>query len=273
MRKILFTASICLSLNLANAAVLATVNGKDITDTELNKRLEQVLAGKSINSLPAEQKRMLIQQYIAQYLIIEDAKKKGYEKDKLYSENLELAKESILMGVYQQKLADDVKVDSSKVKALYEKNKDQFIEPAAVHARHILVKSDAEARVIISELGTLKGSALTSKFEELARAKSIDPGSASRGGDLGWFGQADMVKPFSDAAFSLKNGTFTKTPVKTQFGYHVILKEESRAKKQLTLSDANVKRFIENQLKAQEVNILMNEKAKELFQGAKVEIK
>ena len=82
-----------------------------------------------------------------------------------------------------------------------------------------------------------------------------------------------MVKPFSDAAFSLKNGTFTKTPVKTQFGYHVILKEESRAKKQLTLSDANVKRFIENQLKAQEVNILMNEKAKELFQGAKVEIK
>ena len=106
MRKILFTASICLSLNLANAAVLATVNGKDITDTELNKRLEQVLAGKSINSLPAEQKRMLIQQYIAQYLIIEDAKKKGYEKDKLYSENLELAKESILMGVYQQKLAE-----------------------------------------------------------------------------------------------------------------------------------------------------------------------
>ena len=270
MKKILVLASLCASLN---AAVLAVVNGKEITDTELNKRLEQVLGGKSISSLPAEQKRMFIQQYIAQHLIIEDAKKKGYEKDKLYAENLDLAKESILMGVYQQKLADEIKIDNSKVKALYDKNKNQFVEPAAVHARHILVNSDAEARAIISELGTLKGSALTSKFEELAKAKSIDPGSASRGGDLGWFGEADMVKPFSDAAFSLKNGTFTKTPVKTQFGYHVILKEEARAKKQLTLSDANVKKFIENQIKAQEVNSLMNQKAKELFDAAKVEIK
>ena len=169
--------------------------------------------------------------------------------------------------------ADKVKIDNSKVKALYDKNKAQFVEPAQVKARHILVKSDAEAKEIISELGSLKGSALTQKFEELARSKSIDPGSASRGGDLGWFGQQDMVKPFSDAAFSLKNGTFTRTPVKTQYGFHVILKEDSKARKQLTLSDASVKNFIENQLKIQEVQQLMNKKAMELFQGAKVEIK
>lgn len=272
MKKVLITA-LCASVTFLNAAVVATVNGKDITDSEIDKKLERVLAGKSISSLPAEQKRAIIQQYIAQYLILDDARRQNLEKDKLYTENLELAKEDILLGVYQQKMADKVKIDNSKVKALYDKNKAQFVEPAQVKARHILVKSDAEAKEIISELGSLKGSALTQKFEELARSKSIDPGSASRGGDLGWFGQQDMVKPFSDAAFSLKNGTFTRTPVKTQYGFHVILKEDSKARKQLTLSDASVKNFIENQLKIQEVQQLMNKKAMELFQGAKVEIK
>ncbi len=92
-----------------------------------------------------------------------------------------------------------------------------------VRARHILVKTEAEAMAVIDELRKNKAD-----FEELARTKSTGPSSA-RGGDLGFFAKGAMVKPFSDAAFALKPGEITRKPVKTQFGWHVIKLEERRS--------------------------------------------
>ena len=90
-------------------------------------------------------------------------------------------------------------------------------------ARHILVKTEAEANDILAQVR--KGS----DFAKIAKEKSLDPGSKEKGGDLGWFSPAGMVKPFSDAVTSLKKGEVSTTPVQTQFGWHVIKLVDSRA--------------------------------------------
>lgn len=271
MKKIVcvFTALfVAVSLN---AAVVATVDGKNITDTQINEELAPILGGRDINSLPAQQKTAVIQQYIAGKLLLEDAKKQNFEKSADYGKALERAKDQIIFNLYQKKLYDSVKVDNAKVKAAYDKNKSQFVRPASVQARHILVENEADAKSIINELKNLKGDALTNKFAEIARAKSIDTNSGQQGGALPEFGEGDMVKPFSDAAFSLKKGEISKTPVKTQFGYHIILKENAQAKKQLTFNE--VKAGLENDYKMQEMQKLLSQKVQELSSKVKIEFK
>ena len=93
-----------------------------------------------------------------------------------------------------------------------------------VHARHILVKTKEEADAIIKQLD---GGA---KFEDIAKEKSSDPGSGAQGGDLGWFGPGQMVPEFEKAAFALEPGAYTKEPVQSQFGFHIIKVEDKRAK-------------------------------------------
>ena len=93
-----------------------------------------------------------------------------------------------------------------------------------MHARHILVKTKEEADAIIKQLD---GGA---KFEDIAKEKSTDPGSGAQGGDLGWFSAGQMVPEFEKAAFALEPGKYTKEPVQSQFGFHIILLEDKRAK-------------------------------------------
>lgn len=270
MRKIsLVAATLFASLSL-NAATVATVNGNKISDTEVSEFFAPMLRGQDFNKLPEQQQKTLVQQYIMQDLILQDAKKQNFEKDPAYAKELERAKEAILINLYQSKLMKDIKVDSSKVKAFYEQNKNQFVKPARVKAKHILVASEEEAKNIINELKSLKGSALESKFAELAKTKSMDTGSARNGGELGWFDESAMVKPFTDAVFALKKGDMTKTPVKTNFGYHIILKQDSRAKEQAKFDD--VKQGIESRLKFEEFQKKINLKGQELYKAAKVEI-
>lgn len=116
----------------------------------------------------------------------------------------------------------DAEVTEEKLRGLYKKFVDAFPNEQELRARHILVQTEADARAVIKELGN------GGDFAELAKKKSKGP-SGARGGDLGYFSRGRMVKPFSDAAFALKDGEVTQNPVKTQFGWHVI-KVESRRK-------------------------------------------
>ena len=258
------------SLNLS-AAVVASVNGQNITDTQLNEAFAPMLKGQKFDSLSKDQQKYLTQQYIIQYLFLQDAKKEKIENTSAFKKDLERAKDGILLAIYQENILKSIKISEADVKKYYEENKDKFIKPARVKARHILVKSEAEAKKIISELKDLKGKALEEKFSELAKKYSIDSGSAAQGGELGWFDQSTMVKSFTDAAFSLKKGTITKTPVKSEFGYHIILKEDAQAKGAVPFDQ--VKNAIENNLKLEKFKAVMDKKAKELLDKAKVEFK
>jgi peptidyl-prolyl cis-trans isomerase C len=113
-------------------------------------------------------------------------------------------------------------VTLEKIQAKYQERLKSMPPEEEVHARHILVATEPEAKAIIADLK--KGAA----FDKLAKEKSTDKASGAEGGDLGWFKKTDMVKEFADAAFALKKGELSQTPVKTQFGYHVIKVEDRR---------------------------------------------
>ncbi|MDI1232639.1 MAG: peptidylprolyl isomerase, partial [Methylobacter sp.] len=152
-------------------------------------------------------------------------------------------------------------VTDAEVKAEYD-SKIAAEKGTEFKARHILVKTEAEAKKLITELG--KGA----DFAKLANKNSLDAKESQNGGDLGWFSAAQMVVPFSEAVAALEKGKYTKEPVKTQFGFHVILKEDSRpvtpppleaVKEQLTpfLQRKKVQDMIETLRKQAKVEILV----------------
>ena len=127
------------------------------------------------------------------------------------------------LAVYS-KMTTDVKVPSdSDVQAFFDKNKAKYTQPESVTARHILLKTEDEAKAVIAQL---KAGA---DFTQLAKDKSIEPGAKDSGGELGTFTKGKMVAEFETAAFAQKVNTFSETPVKTQFGYHVIFVEAHTA--------------------------------------------
>jgi len=166
----------------------------------------------------------------------------------------------------QKRELDKIKVSDKKLKDYYNKNKDEFIEKESVHARHILVKTEDEAKKIVSELKSLKADALKDRFIALAKEKSTGP-SGPNGGDLGYFAQGQMVPEFNDKVFSMKVGTISQ-PVKTQFGYHVIYLEDKKDKK--TRPFAEVKTFIEQRLKMEKFKTIIQAKMKALQEKADI---
>ncbi|MCF6173023.1 MAG: peptidylprolyl isomerase, partial [Campylobacteraceae bacterium] len=218
---------------------------------------------------PATQKKV-VEQAVERKLLAQNAVKSGIENEEEFKKALENIKSDLALELWMKKIFKNMSVTEKEIKDFFNKNADKFVKPSRAKARHILVKTQKEAQAIIDELKTLKGDALSKKFIELAKAKSTGP-SGKSGGELGWFNKRQMVKPFSDAAFALKKGTITTTPVKTQFGYHVIYLENKEIGKKATL--AEVKPQIENSLKMNKFRKKVAAKAKELKKGAKVTIK
>ncbi|WP_088226301.1 peptidyl-prolyl cis-trans isomerase [Desulfosporosinus sp. FKB] len=128
------------------------------------------------------------------------------------------------LAVYTKITSDVKQPTDSEVQAYFEKNKANYGQPESVTAHHILLKTEDEAKAIIAQLEQAQKSnkQILPLFEQLAKEKSIEPGAKQSGGDLGTFTKGKMVPEFETAAFAQKVGTFSTTPVKTQFGYHVI---------------------------------------------------
>ncbi|AFL68691.1 peptidylprolyl isomerase [Sulfurospirillum barnesii] len=270
MKKVILSgiASAVLGMSL-NAAVYATVNGEDVTDQDIAV-LMRAMQGAKFEELPSDAKQKIVEQAVERKLLTKEALKSGVEKDKEYTDALKRIKEDLSLELWMKKIYNNVKVDAKEVKDYYDKNADKFMQPATVKARHILVKSEEEAKAAIKELSGLSGQKLNDKFVELATTKSTGP-SGQGGGDLGWFAANQMVKPFADAAFALKKGEYTTTPVQTQFGYHVILVEDTKAAEKASFE--MVKPQIENGLKMEKFRVEVADKAQKLRQGAKVTLK
>jgi peptidyl-prolyl cis-trans isomerase C len=201
---------------------VATVNGKVIPAAKLEQIVKQVVAqGKQTDS--PQLREAIKKDLIGREVLIQQADKQGFGTRADVKAALENARQSIVINAM---LADYVKknpVKDAEIKAEYDKYK-ATVGDKEYHARHILVPTEDEAKAIIVKL---KGGA---KFEELAKASSKD-GSAANGGDLDWASPASYVPDFSKAMVALQKGAITETPVKTQFGYHVIKLEDTRAAK------------------------------------------
>jgi peptidyl-prolyl cis-trans isomerase C len=199
---------------------VATVNG-----TAINKsRVDMIIAhGASAGEADTpEARKSIIDKLTMQTLIAEAAVKKSLDKLPEVTEQLDILRQSVLADAYVQDFIKHNPVSDDMLKAEYERIK-ATVTGSEYNARHILVESEAEANAIIAEL---KNDAAS--FAKLATEKSADAGSKLRGGDLGWFDVSSMVPEFSAALSKLEKGTFTQEPVKTQYGYHVILLEDTR---------------------------------------------
>lgn len=270
MKKVILSGIVCAVLGMSlQAASYATVNGEDVTDQDIAV-LMRAMQGAKFEALPADAQQKIVEQAVERKLLTTEAIKSGVEKDKEYADALKRIKSDLALEMWMKKIFDSVKVDPKEVKDYYDKNADKFMQPATVKARHVLVKTEAEAKDVIKQLDGLSGQKLNDKFAELATTKSTGP-SGQGGGELGWFAANQMVKPFADAAFALKKGDYTKTPVQTQFGYHVILVEDTKPAEKASYE--TVKPQIENGLKMEKFRVQVSEKAQKLRQGAKVTTK
>ncbi len=259
---------------LASASTVATVNGTTIDSEEVNRVLMEGTQGR-FSSLPADKQNELrtriIDGMITQELIFEDAKKNGIMDSSDYKNEMKEVQarlEKQLAGkVWQEKELAKISVSEKEKKDYYNANKDEFVEKEKVHARHILVPTEEKAKAIINRMSGMKGDKLKEKFIEIAKADSTGP-SASKGGDLGFFAQGQMVPSFNDAAFAMKKGTITTEPVKSQFGYHVIYLEDKTDAK--TVGYDEVSSFIEQRLKSQKFESQLQEKIEKLKKNAKI---
>jgi len=223
----LLLALIAVAATPAFAQNVATVNGKAIPSAQMEAAVKQAAAQGQPDS--PQLRDMIKKSLIGREVLVQEATKQGVAANKEVKEALEQARQEIIIRAL---LVDYVKknpVSDAEIKSAY----DQFKASKGdkeYHARHILVKTEKEATDIIAKL---KGGA---KFEELAKA-SQDPGSAANGGDLDWAAPGNYVKPFADAMVALKDGQITEKPVQSQFGYHVIKLEGSRAAKVPSLEE------------------------------------
>jgi parvulin-like peptidyl-prolyl isomerase len=269
MIKVSLVAASLLTTGLMATDVLATVDGKNITKQDAQLFVRATAPGANYDQLTPEQKKMITDRLVERVLFIEAAKKDGIENTPEYKENLRKLEDELLVSLWMKKQMDNAIVSDSEAKEFYEANKDKFKVAESVHARHILVTDEKTAKEIIKELKGLKGEALKKKFMEIAKEKSTGP-TGPKGGDLGTFAKGQMVPEFDKAVFKLKKDEITLEPVKTQFGYHVILVEDK--KEAGVIPYDQVKEKIIQTLKQKQFQTKLAEVAKELKSKAKIEI-
>jgi peptidyl-prolyl cis-trans isomerase C len=198
---------------------VATVNGKALPKSEFDLYVAN-MSRQSGRDVAEEQKSQLLDQYISMQLAAEEAEKAGIEKDQKVRDQLALARLQVLVDAGLQKYLEAHPVQEAELRPEYDAQVAAL--PREYHARHILVDDQAAAEAITKEL---KGGA---DFAKIAAKRSKDSSSKS-GGDLGWFTLDTMVKPFADAVKTMQPGQLTDQPVQSQYGWHVIKLEESRA--------------------------------------------
>ncbi len=199
---------------------IATVNGVGIPESRFDFVLKQNLQQRGEKDSP-EIRNSIKESLINQEIISQAAVKKGLDKTPEFRTMMDLSRGQNLVNAYLHDYVASHPVTDAEMKAEFDKIK-AHMGDKEYKVRHILVKTEAEAKKIIAEIK--KGA----KFSKLAEKDSLDPGSKNNGGELDWAPASNFVKPFADAVTSLKKGQMTQTPVQTPFGWHVIEVEDEK---------------------------------------------
>ena len=261
-KKYIFAASAALVVLIAGAftykvyaernnGIAAVVNGEQITVAEIKEAYDQT---PQLKSIPFEKfYERALDVMVNSKLALQAATKANIQATPEYQKQLALMQDEIARQVYLDQQVS-AKVTDEATKKVYDDYVAAFKSDKEIKAKHILVDSESQAKEIIEQLNDKKAS-----FDDLAVKYSKDQP------DLGYFTTEMMVPEFSDAAFKMKKGTFSSAPVKTEFGYHVILVEDSRDTKPLPLEN------IQEQIKMNLSQQAVAEVIKELNDSAEVE--
>ena len=232
---------------MEQAKILASVAGSNITEEDVYEAI-MAMGQRGQSLMNPQGMQMVLDQLINRRLLLASAKRDLLEMEPAFKKQLAAAKDELLTKYAISKAVDGVKVTDEEAKAYYEENREQFRQGETVRASHILVDSEEKALAIKADID-----AGTVTFEEAAKQNSSCP-SKDNGGDLGAFGHGQMVPEFDEAAFALAIGVVSE-PVKTQFGYHLILVTEKNEDSEYDFTD------IKDQLKDQ----LLAEKQQKAF--------
>jgi peptidyl-prolyl cis-trans isomerase C len=219
----LLALSAALGLPLAaQAQNITTVNGKPVPKSRVDALLSQ--ASKQGQPKTPELETQVRDEVVLREMFMQEAEKRGLAQSAEYKSQMELARQTILIRELFNEFNKKNPTTDAEIQAEYDKFKSQS-SGTEYRARHILVEKEDEAKALIAQI---KGGA---SFEELAKKNSKDPGSGQNGGDLDYANAGAYVPEFSQAMVKLKKGEMTDSPVKSQFGYHIIKLEDSREAK------------------------------------------
>jgi len=248
----LLVAAVTLAPLATQAQNVAVVNGKPVPKARVDTIVTQVQkqAAQRNQPVPPDLEKLVRDKVVTDEILSQEAERRGLGASPEFKSQMELARQSILIGLLSQDLDKTTKVTDAEIQKEYDKFKAQATG-TEYKARHILVEKEDEAKAIVAQL---KAGA---KFEDLAKKNSKDPGSAPNGGDLDFAAPGSYVPEFSQAMTALKKGEYTETPVKTQFGYHIIKLEDTRAAQFPPLAD--VKPQIQQRLSQQKAAAFRDE--------------
>ncbi|MCU7834748.1 MAG: peptidylprolyl isomerase [gamma proteobacterium symbiont of Taylorina sp.] len=196
--------------------VIATVNGIEITSRQLSETSEKKF-NVDISTLNADQKKNLVDSLINRQIILEQAKKEGFEQSDSMVFSIKQLIDTYIVRQYMTKIAtENSKISENTLKAYYEKEYLNKPQTSNFNIKHILLTNEDEAKILLQQLS--RGA----DFSTLAKANSKDMVSMAKGGHLGWMGADEMVPAFYQAVAKLSKGEIAPRPVKTQFGWHII---------------------------------------------------
>ncbi|NLC66677.1 MAG: peptidylprolyl isomerase [Clostridium sp.] len=203
--------------------VVAVVNGIEITREVLDKTVEALPEDKKAYYGSEFGKKQLLEELVSVELINAFGTELGLEKDPLYQVQLEQAEKEIKFGFTMDRIMSTIKVEDEEAKKVYEANPERYAGQESVNASHILVEDEETAKEVLDKINSGE-----LEFAQAAVEYSKCP-SKEQGGNLGDFQRGMMVKEFEDAAFSLEPGELMKEPVKSQFGYHIVLTNDKNS--------------------------------------------
>jgi peptidyl-prolyl cis-trans isomerase C len=247
---IFLTVSAPLAIYAADP-VLAVIGKQQIKESDLDALLEGVPPQFRSQWDTPQGRQRLLNQLIDTKLVAREAFRQGLEKKPEVIVKIQNMTDRILVTEYIKVVQANIVIEEPELKAYYDGHKAEFSQPPQVRARHILLKTEADANAVLAEIKA------GGDFATLAKAKSTGP-SKDKGGDLGWFGRGRMVKSFEDAAFALEKGQVSGV-VQTKFGYHIIKVEDKR--------EAVDKPF--NQVKEQVRSAVLKEKTQAALEEVK----
>lgn len=233
----------------------AVVNGVTIPQERVEMNVKGALAQGQADS--PELRKAIRDDLINREVVVQAAVKSGMDKTADVAQQIELAKQTVLVNAFVQEQLKKNPITEAQLQQAFETLKSKLGDKE-YSARHILVATEAEARAIIAQLGK------KAKFEKLAE-KSKDTGSAEQGGSLGWTVPKNFVEPFANALLNLKKGEYTKDPVQTQFGWHVIRLDDVRPLKVPAFDE--LKPQLQQRLQQQEIQKIITD----LRAAAKIE--
>ncbi|WP_352418003.1 peptidylprolyl isomerase [Proteiniborus sp.] len=242
--------------------VLATVNGKEITENEVEVFLQSLAPQVATQFSSKEGKAKLLQELVNQELFYLDAINNNFDKEEAFVTELELVKANLLKQYAVAKVLNNITANEEEIKDYYEKYKDTFKKPESVRASHILIDDENTALSIIKEIK--QGLA----FQDAAKKHSKCP-SGANGGDLGYFTKGRMVPEFENAAFEL-NIDEISDPVKSQFGYHIILVTDKKEASESSIEE--VRDELVKQITIVKQNAIYSKKVAELSNKYDVKI-